>query len=389
MRAILITCLLFSSLVLRGQDDVPEIDTTRVLEEVVIKAYRSYRPISEVPATVNVVGERELNRFSPVSLVSATNSVPGVRMEERSPGSYRFSIRGSLLRSPFGVRNVKFYWKGLPFTDGGGNTYLNLLDFASVGKMEIIKGPGASLYGASTGGVVLLDAPEDEKPTANIHYVGGSYGTHRYGTNTWMALGRKHSIQLGVNFQKSGGYREQTKMSRSNVRATWNYAINPKNHLSVNFLAAGLNYQTPGGLNATQFEADPRQARPTTPNGPGAVDQDAHVENTTNYIGGSFTRYWSRRWTTTIGLFATGTNFKNPAILNYEVRQEDNVGGRTETQYIFGGDEQKGKVTFGAEFQDFKSPLKVYDNNRGTQGNLRTSDILKIEIIPIFRSGRS
>ncbi|MEJ0103149.1 MAG: hypothetical protein WDO19_11585 [Bacteroidota bacterium] len=37
------------------------------------------------------------------------NNTPGVRMEERSPGSYRLNLRGSTLRSPFGVRNVKVY----------------------------------------------------------------------------------------------------------------------------------------------------------------------------------------------------------------------------------------------------------------------------------------
>ena len=42
-------------------------------------------------------------------------------MEERSPGSYRLSIRGSLLRSPFGVRNVKLYLDDFIFTDAGGN----------------------------------------------------------------------------------------------------------------------------------------------------------------------------------------------------------------------------------------------------------------------------
>jgi iron complex outermembrane recepter protein len=378
MRVIyIVLAVMACSFMVKAQDDIPEKDTTRILEEVVVKAYRSDRPLSEVAATVNVVGERELNRFSPVSLVTATNTVPGVRMEERSPGSYRFSIRGSLLRSPFGVRNVKFYWKGLPFTDGGGNTYLNLLDFSSIGKMEIIKGPGASLYGAGTGGVVLLDAPEDTKPLFNVHYVGGSFGTRRYGANTWAQLGRRHNLQFAANFQNSDGYREQTKMGRSNVRGAWNYAINNKNNLSINFLAASLNYQTPGGLNAAQFETDPRQARPATQTASGAVSQDAHIENVTYYYGASYTRYWSRRWTTNFGLFTSSTDFKNPAILNYEIRQEDNSGGRTETQYIFGGDEQKGKIIFGGEFQFFKSPLKVYDNNGGVAGNLRTSDILQ------------
>src|SRR5262245_10545734 len=93
-------------------------DSTKVLNEVVVRAYLYNRPMSEVPAAVVTLDQKDLERFNNTSFLPAVNLVPGVRMEERSPGSYRFSIRGSLLRSPFGVRNVKMYWNGLPLTDG-------------------------------------------------------------------------------------------------------------------------------------------------------------------------------------------------------------------------------------------------------------------------------
>ena len=100
--------------------DPAAIDSTKILNEVVIQAYAYKRPAEEVPAAVAVVSQKDFERFSNSTLLPTANTIPGVRMEERSPGSYRFSIRGSLLRSPFGVRNVKVYWNGLPFTDGGG-----------------------------------------------------------------------------------------------------------------------------------------------------------------------------------------------------------------------------------------------------------------------------
>src|SRR5690606_20607091 len=96
-----------------------QVDSTRMLQEVVIDAFETNRRLQEVPASIGILRKTELDRFTNASLLSAVNTLPGVRMEERSPGSYRFSIRGSSLRSPFGVRNVKVYWNGLPFTDGG------------------------------------------------------------------------------------------------------------------------------------------------------------------------------------------------------------------------------------------------------------------------------
>src|SRR5438270_12265722 len=99
------------------------------------------QPVINVPASVRMLGPTELNLQPENSLVSAFNTVPGVRMEERSPGSYRLSIRGSLLRSPFGVRDVKIYYDDIPLTNAGGNTYLNAIDVNSVQGIEILKGP--------------------------------------------------------------------------------------------------------------------------------------------------------------------------------------------------------------------------------------------------------
>src|SRR5688572_5488871 len=101
-----------------------ENDSSEVLKEVIISAYEQNRKLLNIPAPVSFVGKGQLERYGNNSILPALNTLPGVRMEERSPGSYRLNIRGSSLRSPFGVRNVKLYWNDIPFTDPGGNSYL-------------------------------------------------------------------------------------------------------------------------------------------------------------------------------------------------------------------------------------------------------------------------
>ena len=107
-------------------------------------------------------------------------------MEERSPCSYRINIRGSSLRSPFGVRNVKIYYNDIPFTDPGGHSYLNNLGYYNFNSIEIIKGPGSSLYGAGTGGVMLIESlNENASNGASVEYSVGSYNMHNiYGAVT-------------------------------------------------------------------------------------------------------------------------------------------------------------------------------------------------------------
>ena len=129
-------------------------DSARVMQTVIVKGYEQNRQLKEVSAAINVINTAQLQRYNNMSLLPALNATPGVHMEERSPGSYRLNIRGSTLRSPFGVRNVKVYWNGIPFTDPGGNTYLNQLGFYNATSIEVLKGPASSLYGAGTGGAV-------------------------------------------------------------------------------------------------------------------------------------------------------------------------------------------------------------------------------------------
>ena len=106
-----------------------EADSSITLSGITIKAFEQNRHLNEITAAVNYISHSQLERFNSSSILPALNITPGVRMEERSPGSYRMNIRGSTLRSPFGVRNVKIYWNDLPLTDPGGNTYLNQLAY--------------------------------------------------------------------------------------------------------------------------------------------------------------------------------------------------------------------------------------------------------------------
>ena len=146
--------LILSPLLLTAQ--TPDSSTGKTLQEVVVRAYEQNRKLSDVGAAIGWVGQSQLNRFSNTNILPAVNTVPGVRMEERSPGSYRLNIRGSSLRSPFGVRDVKIYYNEIPLTDPGGNTYLNELGFYNFQSIEIIKGPAGSLYGAGIGGAMLI-----------------------------------------------------------------------------------------------------------------------------------------------------------------------------------------------------------------------------------------
>jgi iron complex outermembrane receptor protein len=310
-------------------------DSIVALGDVMVKGFETHGKRMEVPASVSVVGQRELSRYANTSMLPAINTVPGVRMEERSPGSYRLSLRGSLLRSPFGVRNVKVYWDDLPFTDAGGNTYLNLVDMNTLGSVELLKGPAGSLYGANTGGVVVLHPQipsllNDSASRANafrLGLTGGSFGMLSENAG-WKGTWRNAQVQLSQVHQQSGGYRENSRFRRDVLQGDAIFRTGNRNQVSALLLLADLFYNTPGGLTQKQMDQDPRMARPATPATPSATAQKAAVYNKSLVAGITNAYRFSPGWELDLSALVSLTRFRNPFITNYEQRNEQNLSLR-------------------------------------------------------------
>ena len=349
-------------------------DSARVLQQVVVKAYEQNRQLKEVSAAINVISPAQLERFNNTSILPALNATPGVHMEERSPGSYRLNIRGSTLRSPFGVRNVKIYWNGIPFTDPGGNTYLNQLGYYNVSSIEVIKGPASSLYGAGTGGAVLISSqPENRTPGINLHYVTGSFNLQNI--NAQITTGNDdHSNTFGYTHQASDGYREHTKMRRD--IATWETQIkaNDKQQLAASVLYGDLYYQTPGGLTAAQYKANPRSARPAAGALPGADDAKAAIYQKTFFAGMNHTYRFSDEFQNSSVVYGAFSNIKNPTFRNYERRSEPHFGGRTMFTWQKQLQQTNLQLSFGGEGQRGFFNTKTFSNVAGNPDTVQTDD---------------
>ncbi|WP_404984794.1 conjugative transposon protein TraM [Chryseobacterium sp. M5] len=105
MSKICIFLSLFSFTFSFGQEE----DSITSISEVKIDAYKKPTKLISSTKSVSVVSQNLMSQNLPERMLEAINQTSGTRMEERSPGSYRISVRGSTLRSPFGVRNVKVY----------------------------------------------------------------------------------------------------------------------------------------------------------------------------------------------------------------------------------------------------------------------------------------
>src|SRR5258705_317681 len=237
-------------------------DSSKTLGEVFVKAYEQNRKLIDVAAPVSITNQTQLKRFGNTSILPAVNITPGVRMEERSPGSYRLNIRGSSLRSPFGVRDIKIYLNEIPLTDPSGNTYLNQLSYYNFNSIEIIKGPASSLYGAGIGGAMLIHTlPVTWQQGVSLDYSIGSFNNNNFNVNL-KAGNDDHRNSFNYSHQNSDGYRVQTKMRKDVFTWESRLNINDKQSLHAFISYSDFFYQTPGGLTLAQYNANPKQARP-------------------------------------------------------------------------------------------------------------------------------
>lgn len=362
-------------------------DSSKTLNEVVITAFEQNSAIAN-GTIIKVLNSNSADRYNKTSLVNAFNTVAGVRMEERSPGSYRINIRGSSLRSPFGVRNIKIYWNDIPVTDPGGNSYFNQFAFNNFSTMEIIKGPAGSLYGAGTGGVILMHSLENSgKPAAiNLEYLSGSYGLQNILSS--VSFGEKNSRGLiTYAHTESDGYRNHTKTQKNNVSFVTKFNVSDKQQITASVLYNHLFYEIPGGLTLAEFIANPKQARPAAGTQPGADAAKAAIYQR-NFTVGIIHRYnfttGFKNSTTLYGAFA---QIKNPTFRNYERRNEPGFGGRTSFIYEKKINETGIQIVTGAELQYGFFNTQVSKNKNGNPDTLQTNDDIQYSNSSIFAQG--
>ena len=358
-------------------------DSTLTIDTVTVRAFEQLKKAPYSPILISSLPAGIGNFSSKTSLVNGLNAIAGVRMEERSPGSYRLSIRGSSLRSPFGVRNIKVYWNDIPVTDPGGNTYFNQFAWNNFSNIEVFRGPAGSMYGAGTGGLLLLNNFQEAwQPGISLEYLTGSYGLHTiFASARFGKTGNKNQLSYAHN--QTEGYRVQSSMRRDNF--SWISQLKKdKYELTGSVLYTNMFYGTPGGLTLAEFTADPKASRPAAGGFPSAVNARAAIEQKNLLVGISNLFHITTHLKNTTTFYGAYARINNPAVRNYEKRTEPSFGGRT----VFSLDKKSGNVDMqyvaGAELQQGYFSTRVFQNRNGNPDTLQTDDDVDNRVLSFF-----
>ena len=172
----------------------------------------SQRPTVQRPAATTTLQPQELQRSTGLFLQDAINLTPGIYMQRRSmSGGQTIRIRGYSNTGDAGNftgTGYKAYINGIPITDAEGQTILDDIDFASLGRVDVIRGPSTSLYGAGIGGVVNFYTARPSLPGVAVSQgiTSGSDGLLRSDTRLSNVTDNS-TVQLSYGHQGYDSYR--------------------------------------------------------------------------------------------------------------------------------------------------------------------------------------
>jgi vitamin B12 transporter len=183
--------------------NVPGKEEARRLDPVVVTATMVATPLEKLGATVTVVTGDEITQYNYDRIEDVFRQVPGVQVQSTgSPGkATSLSIRGG------GSQRSLVLIDGLRTASPTlGSTDIAEITIDAIERIEIVRGPQSTLYGADaiTGVVNIITKKGQGPPSASVWVEGGNYRTFREQLNVQGAFGGFNFNLTGSQFNTGG-----------------------------------------------------------------------------------------------------------------------------------------------------------------------------------------
>ncbi|UZK65373.1 TonB-dependent receptor [Sphingomonas sp. M1-B02] len=194
--------------------------------QIVVTAQKREQVLIDVPQSVSVVSGATLERQQAVTFQDYAKLIPGLQLEQSNPGEARIVLRG--INTGGVASTVSTYIDETPFGSSSGQNNGAILagefDTFDVARIEVLRGPQGTLYGASSlGGVVkfVTNAPQTESIEARAR---GTVETTEGGELSYMGqamvnlpVSDKIAIRGSGFYRSYGGYIDSIGTAGSDV----------------------------------------------------------------------------------------------------------------------------------------------------------------------------
>lgn len=210
-----------------------------------VTSTREAQELADIPSSIGVINKKTITKTKPAHPSEITNQIPGVYINVTGGEGHMTAIR-----QPTTTKAVYLYLEdGIPTRSTGffNHNALYEVNIPQSESIEIIKGPGTSLYGSDAiGGVVnvLTAAPPVEKE-ASVNLELGGYGWKRLLASIGNSDDNSGYL-ASVNLTKSDGWRDGTEYERMSGNLRFDNFLDNGASVKTIFSSTNVEQQTAG-----------------------------------------------------------------------------------------------------------------------------------------------
>jgi outer membrane receptor protein involved in Fe transport len=236
-------------------------DEQMVLEEVVVTAQHRVEKLQDVPMGISALSGETLDKLQARSFEDYVALVPGLSLQHNLPGSDILTLRG--LNAGGAGATVSVYVDDAPFGSSSSiassGAYSANFSPWDMQRIEVLRGPQGTLYGASSeGGLIkfVTNAPDPAKFSGVAEVTGEDV---MRGGNGWSAkgvlnvpLGTLAAFRLSTSSEALPGYIDDPQLHKSDVNSGKKDGLRasllllPTSEISIRLTAFEQNFQLDG-----------------------------------------------------------------------------------------------------------------------------------------------
>lgn len=375
-----------SDYLLSGQTGISDSLKSIKLGEVVVTANRMPVLLKNNPGAVSVITPEVLSTMpKSIGAEEALRLTPGLRIDNQHDGErVHVSIRGQGILTERGLRGIGVIIDGIPVNDPSGFAPdLYDVDWGTVKKIEVLRGPSASLYGGGGAAGVINISTNDGGTRPVGGEVSQSFGSNGFDKSLVQLDGSRNDMNYRVSYSHSGGdgYRDHQAFRSNKLYEKINF--NPSSKLLITQIISFTGYfqQNPEGLNIGQFD-NLRQANPDANpfneyQKTGRITAGFHGKYTISDLQDVELTAYARYW-----------NYKETSNKSAEYRDITNPGASLQYNFHLGNGKVKNNFSVGTDMkwqtinmyklQSESNPLRKESID---QTNLESDSLLANQII--------
>lgn len=185
---------------------------------IVVTASRYGQPISESPCSIYVVTEEDIRQSGATSIPDVLRMVPGLDVLTITLTDQNISPRG--YNEHMSKQTLVMIDGRSVYTDSFGLVFWNLLpiELADIKRIEIIRGPGSSLYGANAfNGVVNIITKTPQEDKGSLAFLQG--GTFQTYLGSLLNAGKKDKLSYKISLGGQGA--KEWRKTRDKDGESW------------------------------------------------------------------------------------------------------------------------------------------------------------------------